>query len=74
MREKPPPALFEEIFIERSSPLNLRDFRILKRVYDRSRRSMIPPDVAICEECSREIKDSIDTTGTAVHGVDPGSQ
>jgi hydrogenase maturation protein HypF len=56
-REKPPPALFEEIFIERSSPLNLRDFRILKSVYDRSRRSMIPPDVAICEECTREIKD-----------------
>jgi len=57
IRDKPPPAYYEEILVEEAKPLGYKDFRILKSIYDKDLRSMIPPDIAICEDCVREIRD-----------------
>ncbi|HDN75931.1 MAG TPA: carbamoyltransferase HypF, partial [Acidilobales archaeon] len=55
--EKPPPAFIEEIELIESKPLGYQDFRILKSERRHVKRSMIPPDIGICDECLREVLD-----------------
>jgi len=57
----PPPAKIEEFEIEEVKPLNLKGFVIRKSSKRMSRRSMIPPDFAICRECLAEILDPKNT-------------
>ncbi len=58
--EKPPPARIEEILIEVSAPDGIEGFRILPSVKRAGLYSMIPPDIAVCEECLREVYDASD--------------
>lgn len=53
--EKPPPAEIIYMKITKSSPSNYSDFDILKSRGNMILRSMIPPDIGICEECIKEI-------------------
>ncbi|HIC98137.1 MAG TPA: carbamoyltransferase HypF, partial [Pyrodictiaceae archaeon] len=57
----PPPARIEELEIEEAKPLNLPDFTIRRSSKRVSRRSMIPPDFAICRDCLAEILDPNNT-------------
>lgn len=55
--EKPPPAIIEEVRIIDVDPMGYKDFKILPSSSEIYKRSNIPPDLAICEECLREILD-----------------
>ena len=55
--EKPPPALIEYAEIEEVKPRGYECFSILKSGKSMYKRSMIPPDIAICSECLKEIHD-----------------
>ncbi|NPA04950.1 MAG: carbamoyltransferase HypF [Crenarchaeota archaeon] len=55
--EMPPPALIEEAEIEVTRPRRVTGFRILPSRRELSKRSMIPPDLAMCSDCLREILD-----------------
>ena len=57
----PPPAKIEELEIEEVKPLNLSDFIIKRSAKRVSKRSMIPPDFAICKDCLAEILDPNNT-------------
>ncbi|HIE22763.1 MAG TPA: carbamoyltransferase HypF [Candidatus Korarchaeota archaeon] len=59
-KEKPPPAIIEEIRIENAPVLKLSGFSILKSGKSLVRPSMIPPDIGICNYCLEEIKDPKD--------------
>ncbi len=56
-REKPPPARIEELHVEEIEPRGFTSFRIERSSKSQSRRSMIPPDFGICDDCVREILD-----------------
>ncbi len=56
----PPPALIEEVEIVEEEPRGLEGFRILPSASSASKRSMIPPDFAVCKECLREVLDPRD--------------
>lgn len=58
--EKPPPAIIEDVFIEDGEPRGYVDFHILKSSREAVKRSNIPPDLAICKDCLREILDPND--------------
>ncbi|MCD6488850.1 MAG: carbamoyltransferase HypF [Desulfurococcales archaeon] len=55
--EKPPPAIIENVEIYSVEPMGCRDFVILKSSINPIKRSMIPPDFAICRYCLAEILD-----------------
>lgn len=55
--EKPPPARIEELLITPVNPLGLDSFVIKRSERKVTRRSAIPPDLGICEDCLREILD-----------------
>jgi len=54
-KEKPPPAEIEDISIERVPPKGFRKFRILKSGSLIIKRSVIPPDLGICDHCLSEV-------------------
>ena len=54
---KPPPAKLERVEIRETKPLNLRDFIILKSGREKRYASEIPQDLAVCDDCLREILD-----------------
>ncbi|MCD6300508.1 MAG: carbamoyltransferase HypF [Staphylothermus sp.] len=56
-KEKPPPAIIEEVIVQEVTPRDYREFKILPSEKKPFMRSNIPPDFAICEECLREILD-----------------
>ncbi|MCD6324651.1 MAG: carbamoyltransferase HypF [Desulfurococcales archaeon] len=58
--ERPPPALIESMQVFEVRPKGFNDFKILPSGKERIRRSMIPPDFAICEHCLREVLDPKD--------------
>ncbi|OYT50997.1 MAG: carbamoyltransferase HypF [Desulfurococcales archaeon ex4484_204] len=55
MTEHPPPAVIEEVEVISEGPRGIKGFRILKSEARSLRESMIPPDIAICSECLREV-------------------
>ncbi|ABM80607.1 carbamoyltransferase HypF [Hyperthermus butylicus] len=54
-KEKPPPAIIEEMRVEPVPARGLTVFRIEKSSRSRKERSMIPPDFGICDWCAREV-------------------
>mgnify|MGYP001626166442 CR=1 FL=1 len=61
MSEKPPTSRVEGIEIEvLSGEGGFRDFKILSSDIRAIKRSMIPPDFAICDECLKEVLDPQD--------------
>jgi hydrogenase maturation protein HypF len=58
LTSRPSAIYIEEYEITEAKPLGYGDFRILESRVERSAVSMIPPDMAICEDCLREILDS----------------
>ncbi|MCX8196446.1 MAG: carbamoyltransferase HypF [Acidilobaceae archaeon] len=53
--EKPPPAKLEEVRLEEVAPAGHMQFLILESSAAKRVRSSIPPDIAICEDCAREV-------------------
>ncbi|MFN3267852.1 MAG: carbamoyltransferase HypF [Zestosphaera sp.] len=61
MSEKPPTARVEGVEIEVLDDVgNFRDFVILSSDVKAIKRSMIPPDFAICDDCLREVLNPVD--------------
>lgn len=56
-REKPPQARILGVKIEYVEPQGYRDFKILESTRIVKLKSMIPPDIAICDYCIAEILD-----------------
>jgi len=59
-RELPPPALIEEIVVSRAEPRGYSGFSIERSARSIVARSAIPPDLAVCSECLREVLDPRD--------------
>jgi hydrogenase maturation protein HypF len=57
VRFLPPHALIEEVHMNYEKPRNLNEFAIEKSSGVLVKRSMIPPDLGICEYCLREVLD-----------------
>lgn len=55
LSEKPPPALIENIEVREVKPEGYSSFTILESGKARSRVSMIPPDIGVCESCLGEV-------------------
>ncbi len=55
--EKPPPAIIEAMQVYNVTPKGYAGFRILPSEKKRIKRSMIPPDYAICNHCLKEVLD-----------------
>ncbi len=55
--KKPAPALIEEVEVEYVKPIGCEKFEIKPSGKLKSRFSMIPPDLAICDDCLREVLD-----------------
>ncbi len=58
--EKPPPARIEELEFKVVPPAGYSDFSILPSGGERHVYSMIPPDIAVCDHCLREVYDPSD--------------
>ena len=58
--EKPPPAIIEEVYGEEEEPRGYDSFVIAPSGKESLRRSNIPPDLAMCRDCLREILDPED--------------
>ncbi|BDC17863.1 carbamoyltransferase HypF [Acidianus sp. HS-5] len=56
----PPPARIEKIVVEESDIENFNDFKILKSENAIEEPGEIPPDLAVCEDCMREVLDKKD--------------
>lgn len=56
-REERPPAIeVEELVVERLGDRGYRGFEIERSEQSKKARSIIPPDLAVCEECLREYR------------------
>lgn len=53
--ERPKAIILEELIVERTEPQGYATFEILKSGEEAQAPSNIPPDLAICEECLREV-------------------
>ncbi|WFO75546.1 carbamoyltransferase HypF [Desulfurococcaceae archaeon MEX13E-LK6-19] len=53
----PPPAIIDEIEVFEENPIGYKEFKILKSGRNTLKKSMIPPDFAICDYCLKEILD-----------------
>jgi hydrogenase maturation protein HypF len=58
--EAPPLARIDSIHTEDRPPKGEREFRILKSASRRGKESVLPPDIATCSDCLREILDPDD--------------
>jgi len=54
-KERPPAIALEELRVEPAEHLGLSEFRILASETAKKKPSMVPPDMAICDECLREV-------------------
>jgi len=52
---RPPPAHIDELIIEERGIQGFKSFRIEASSQSAGLRSIIPPDIAICDECLREV-------------------
>ncbi len=59
-KEKPPPAVIEEIIVKDVEPRNYKEFMIAPSAVGSIKRSMIPPDIGVCDYCLREVLDPND--------------
>lgn len=57
LKERPPPAKVEEVKVEEVRPAGYEGFSILPSAKLAALRSMIPPDIAVCGDCLREVLD-----------------
>ena len=55
--ELPPPARLEEVEVQEERFQGFRRFEILPSAKRLGKRSMIPPDIGICDGCLREVLD-----------------
>lgn len=55
--DKPSPAALESMVVRESVPERFQDFSIKKSLARGMIASQIPPDIAICDECLKEIDD-----------------
>ena len=55
--KKPPPARIERIEVTEAEPLGMTEFKILKSGKIRILTSEIPQDLAVCEDCLKEVLD-----------------
>jgi hydrogenase maturation protein HypF len=60
LREAPPLSRISSVETRELEPLGLTEFRILESAAAASPTALIPPDVALCAECAREIADPAD--------------
>lgn len=58
--ELPPAADIRDIVTQRIAPLELHDFRILPSSDTGTRDVFVPPDIATCCDCLRELRDPSD--------------
>ncbi len=58
--EKPPPARLERVVIENSQFEDYKSFFILPSKKEKKIDSIIPPDIAVCDDCLREVYDPKD--------------
>ncbi len=59
-REKPPPAIIEDVIVEEVEVKGYKSFVIKPSGREAVKRSNIPPDLAMCRDCLREILDPSD--------------
>jgi len=59
-REKPETFIIDRVIVQKVNPEGFRDFEIVKSSREFIRRSAIPPDFSVCEECLREVLDPND--------------
>jgi len=57
LEKLPPPAEIEEVEVREERPGGYEGFRILRSGSAAEKRSMIPPDFAVCRDCLREVLD-----------------
>ncbi|MCF8110841.1 MAG: carbamoyltransferase HypF [Desulfobacteraceae bacterium] len=57
---KPPLALITEITENKIKPVGFENFSILQSKPDKSRNTLISPDISICEDCLQELFDPAD--------------
>jgi len=57
LRELPPPIRVEELYLSRAEPKGYSKFEIRKSEPSVRARSQIPPDLGVCDECLREVRD-----------------
>lgn len=58
--KSPPPAVIDEVEVFEEHPVGYKEFKILKSGKNTLKKSMIPPDLAICDYCLKEILDEND--------------
>jgi len=58
--EKPPPAIIEDVIVREEKPRGYKAFSIEPSGLETYMRSNIPPDLAMCRDCLREILDKND--------------
>ncbi|MDD7793550.1 carbamoyltransferase HypF [Clostridium sp. 'White wine YQ'] len=56
-KEKPQISSIEEIILEERGPNNYHSFEIKESVEEVSKVTFIPPDIALCNKCLKDIKD-----------------
>ena len=57
IHEKPPPAIIEQVFLEEGAIQNYESFYIKTSSETAYTRSNIPPDLAMCKYCLKEVLD-----------------
>ncbi len=59
-RDAPPLAVVVDVTVEPSRPRGDDTFRIVPSVHTAGARTLVPPDVGICDDCARELADPAD--------------
>lgn len=61
LRQRPPPmARIDTVDVSRAEPRGTRRFEIVESRGDDGSRTLVPPDIAVCSECLREMRDPAD--------------
>ena len=56
----PPMARIDEVRVTSLAPLGERGFRIVESMRTAAGRTVVPPDIALCADCLRELRDPAD--------------
>ena len=61
LRQRPPPmARIDSLTLTSVAPCGAGEFEIIASQSDDSSRTLVPPDIAICTDCVRELRDPAD--------------